>query len=371
MIGRNRKIEQEKPRTDYPVLDLIRFAAACLVAGFHLFHRVWLPDYFGGNPELLRVGEALHHPFRWGAVGVPIFFTLSGFVIAFSADGRSASGFARSRILRLFPAAWICASLTLAVRWGETGVVGDYLRSLILWPAGPWIDGVYWTLGVELIFYSLIFCALLVQIRLRSLVTFIAIWGSLLWPLHVANSLAGGPLSAQFALLENWNLNLLTLLPHGCFFAVGMLFWSLTQKDAPLLHKLLLIPTLGSGLLFSIASGKNALFDDPGLGRWEIYYPAALWTIFTIVMAVTIRWNSFFEKRLSGWRKPIRILGLATYPIYLIHENVGRSVTLALRHGLQPLPGMIVTFLAMIALGIILLVPEAYVRRALRSVIRR
>jgi hypothetical protein len=163
------KIEQEKPRTDYPVMDLIRFAAAFMVAGFHLFHRVWLPDYFGGNPELLRVGEALHHPFRWGAVGVPIFFTLSGFVIAFSADGRSAGAFARSRILRLFPAAWICASLTLTVRWGETGVAGDYLRSLVLWPTGPWIDGVYWTLGIELVFYAAIICVLLAKVPLERI----------------------------------------------------------------------------------------------------------------------------------------------------------------------------------------------------------
>lgn len=304
-------------------------------------------------------------------MGVPIFFTLSGFVIAFSADGRGAGSFAQSRILRLFPAAWVCASLTLAVRWGEAGIGGEYLRSIILSPTGPWIDGVYWTLGIELIFYALIFCALFLRVHLRSVVTVIAIWGSLLWPAHVINHLAGGPLSAQFELLQSWDLNLLTLLPHGCFFAVGMLFWSLTQKDPPLLHKLLLIPTIGSGLLFSIASGQNALLDEPDLARWEVYYPAALWTIFTIVMAGTIRWNSFFTNRLIAWRKPIRILGLATYPIYLIHENVGRRITLALLAVLQPLSAMIVSFFAMIVLGIILLVPESYVRRALRLVIGR
>jgi exopolysaccharide production protein ExoZ len=304
-------------------------------------------------------------------VGVPIFFTLSGFVIAFSADGREAGAFARSRILRLFPAAWICASLTLAVRWGDNGVAEQYLRSLILWPAGPWIDGVYWTLGVEMIFYGLIFGALLAKVRLCRVVTVIAVWGSLFWIAHFANHLAGGPFSDQFALLDGWDLNLLTLLPHGCFFAVGMLFWSLTRRDAPLLHKLLLIPTVGSGLLYCFASGQNALAEEGGAARWEIFYPAMMWLFAIAVMAVTIRWNSYFANRLAHWRKPIRVLGLATYPLYLVHENVGRWVALALLPFFQPVAAMLLAYVSMIALAIILLIPESYVRKALRYGINR
>jgi len=56
------------------------------------------------------------HAGAWlGWVGVEIFFVLSVFVIAYSAEGSSAFSFFRSRILRLMPAVWICASLVFAV----------------------------------------------------------------------------------------------------------------------------------------------------------------------------------------------------------------------------------------------------------------
>jgi exopolysaccharide production protein ExoZ len=284
-----------------------------------------------------------------------------------SADGRQADAFARSRILRLFPAAWICASLTFAVRWGETGVGGDYLRTLVLWPTGPWIDGVYWTLGIELVFYAAIICVLLAKIPLSRMVTAMAIWGSLLWPAHLANHLAGGPISDQFTLLDRTNLSGVTLLTHGCFFAVGMLFWSTTRLNTPVLHKILLFPTIGSGILYSLASGKNSLIENGDAARWETLYPVVMWIAAIIIMALSIRFNKVILLKLSTWRKTIRILGLATYPLYLIHEHVGMRLTLVFLPLLQPLVG----FASMVILAFLLLIPEAYIRWLLRFLLDR
>ena len=35
-------------------------------------------------------------------------------------------------------------------------LIEEYLRSVMLIPVGPWVDVVYWTLGVEIAFYSLV-----------------------------------------------------------------------------------------------------------------------------------------------------------------------------------------------------------------------
>src|SRR2546430_146899 len=94
-------------------LDLVRFFSACLVMIFHLgvvsrrlpisanYGVVDAPDF----PEL--------SVFDIGWVGVEIFFVLSGFVIAQSADGKSAYRFLVGRAGRLLPAIWICATITL------------------------------------------------------------------------------------------------------------------------------------------------------------------------------------------------------------------------------------------------------------------
>jgi len=132
-------------------IDLIRFLAALSVVGFHLGY---LNDVADFKPIW---------PITWfGWIGVEVFFVISGFVIANSANGKSPMQFLKGRALRLYPAVWCCATLTLIV----AGAISDqpliellpsYLRSLALIPKGPWIDDVYWTLAVEIGFYTLIF----------------------------------------------------------------------------------------------------------------------------------------------------------------------------------------------------------------------
>src|SRR5579872_6376242 len=140
-------------RPYYYGVDLIRFFAAFSVLAFHLGY--------------LNEGIAKYEPIlpaTWqGWIGVEIFFVISGFVIANSANGSSPMSFLKGRALRLYPAAWCCATLTLTVRdgsWNE--LVPKYLHSIALLPKGPWIDDVYWTISVEISFYFLVFLLLYV-----------------------------------------------------------------------------------------------------------------------------------------------------------------------------------------------------------------
>src|ERR1700732_970273 len=207
-----------KPRSYIYGIDVIRFLAALSVVGFHL-------GYLNNAADFKAIW-----PVTWfGWIGVEVFFVLSGFVIANSANGANPMQFLKGRALRLYPAAWCCAILTLFVRSAISGeplaeVLPSYLRSLALVPKGPWIDDVYWTLAIEIGFYALIFallCAgvfsLLSRVSL-ALTTFSSVCLCILAARHWHLL----ELSRLGELVERSNV---LLARHGCFFALGAWIW--------------------------------------------------------------------------------------------------------------------------------------------------
>ena len=77
-------------RARLPALDLLRFAAAMGVLAYHYISS-YLPEDLGS-----RWLEYAAHVTRYGYLGVELFFIISGFVILWSAQGKSATSFAVS-----------------------------------------------------------------------------------------------------------------------------------------------------------------------------------------------------------------------------------------------------------------------------------
>src|ERR1700723_1475909 len=107
-------------RSYYPRLDLLRFASALSVAFFHLMFWSWAGIFFGVGQTRQIFGDVAQFPsavdFTWfGWVGVEVFFVISGFVIANSANKASPAEFLIGRALRLYPAAWVCSTTTFIV----------------------------------------------------------------------------------------------------------------------------------------------------------------------------------------------------------------------------------------------------------------
>src|SRR5258706_118249 len=144
------------PRTYYYGLDLLRFGSALIVASFHLFFWSWAGVYSTIDQTNHLFAEAANFQsaaeLTWfGWVGVEVFFVISGFVIANSANVASPMEFLVGRVLRLCPAVWICATGTLTALYFIAGdplsvLWGPYVKSLLLIPRSRWIDAVYWTL---------------------------------------------------------------------------------------------------------------------------------------------------------------------------------------------------------------------------------
>src|SRR5690606_9565948 len=117
---------------------------------------------------------------------------ISGFVILLSAEGRTVGQFVSARAARLFPAYWAGIALTtlllviIAPHIGRTVSVPQFLANLTMVQTAfgvGHIDGVYWTLWIELLFYVMI--ALLISVRLTETKVYLF---AFLWP--VAGAIA-------------------------------------------------------------------------------------------------------------------------------------------------------------------------------------
>jgi peptidoglycan/LPS O-acetylase OafA/YrhL len=171
---------------------------------------------------------------NFGWVGVEIFFVISGFVIAFSGEKSTAFSFFRSRIVRLGPAVWICAPVTLVAtmfsgfRSNEI-MYRAFRHSMAFLPVDPWIDGSYWTLGIEMMFYTAVF--VLIKFfkfeRIRLLAVLVGCVSTLFWTANFIPAITG---TSSFALQLNWllddRLSKLLLIHHGMFFSLGVFLWA-------------------------------------------------------------------------------------------------------------------------------------------------
>lgn len=132
-----------------PALDLLQLAAVGAVILYH--YGFWGPASHG-VPEVAI--PALGPIAQYGFLGVPVFFTISEFVIAYSAEGRTPAGFAIARFSRIYPTFLLCMTLTFAATVlfgaGHFEVTpAQWLANLfIAAPAlgQPYIDTSYWSL---------------------------------------------------------------------------------------------------------------------------------------------------------------------------------------------------------------------------------
>jgi len=309
-------------------LDLLRFFAALMVMLFHLAYLDWaLP----GSTAFRLSGGAVSFPelssiTSFGWLGVQIFFVISGFVIAYSAEQASLFSFARSRVLRLFPAAWICASLSfVAINLSTSGPMplSVYGHSLLLWPWGPWVDPSFWTLGVEVFFYGLV--AFLIAMgrftAIRSLALLLGSVSAIYWLSWWLSFMdASGALHQWLLRYRESRLLELLLVQHGCFFALGVMLWSLLIKRSSLVGWILAC-SMALVCLLQIAAHHALAAEKTGL-LTESWLPLAVWLAAIGWMVFSIRYSHRLEMGFA-WRNAFRRIGLMTYPLYLIHQVLG------------------------------------------------
>lgn len=357
-------------------LDLLRFAAAGLVAAHHFgfAHFANSGPLTGLISEQAAVGLGRGLHFGW--IGVEVFFVISGYVIALSTENATSGRFAASRFLRLAPAVWICAPITLVLYWlilpsSLVELLPAFFRTVAFIPVDL-IDGVYWTLGIEVSFYVLVF--LILRFRLLKRFELVPIGLGLLslafWiACYATLALTGDPQSPMHFVhglvlkAEGFRPFQLLLVQHGAFFALGMTIRLLAARGFSRLRLAALAISLPACLLE--INAQNGIIErafDQELPMWP---SLVAWSLAMVLLVAAILANPWMHRRLGAApRAVVRQLGLLTYPLYLIHNPVGLSV--ALLAGLV-LPGG----WALVLAGVAALMAAALVSAWLEPALRR
>jgi peptidoglycan/LPS O-acetylase OafA/YrhL len=159
-------------------LDLLRLVAAVAVVCFHyLFRGPIAGDVGAGYPAAA--------PFAiYGYLGVSLFFLISGFVITWSAEGRTWQEFAVARFVRLYPGYLVCMTLTFFIltiaespRFPTN--VSTYAANLSMFARAfgrPSMDGVYWSIMLEIVFYGWVAALIFAGAFQRWKLAIVAVW---------------------------------------------------------------------------------------------------------------------------------------------------------------------------------------------------
>jgi peptidoglycan/LPS O-acetylase OafA/YrhL len=281
------------------LLDVARFLAAISVVCFHYgFNGI-----ANGKISSLTHVDWVTEIVRYGYLGVEFFLMISGYVIIFSSKNRSAADFASARALRLFPAFWVAVVLTsgMALVWGvgpmavtPAQIVANL--SMIAPVLGyDYVDGVYWTLMLELSFYALVLAFLFFHAE-RWLEPFLLIWPALIF---------------LCATLLNWKLPFLS--GYYSYFAAGAVLAVMKNRRGVVVSLALFVSLLNC-LMFSARRGLRAM---EGYEFSPLVVAAAVLGFFAFFLFLNTRAGERIEIPRA------RLLGSMTYPLYLIHAHIG------------------------------------------------
>jgi peptidoglycan/LPS O-acetylase OafA/YrhL len=325
-------------------LDSLRGIAALGVVAYH---------YTGGFEEVVGPHSGPVPSFVSGHFGVELFFVISGFVIAWTLE-RSASiyDFAVSRLARLYPAYLAAVLLAAAIVFG-VGFNPQRLQGAVIGPnliiglpqalGRPNLDPSYWTLGLEVSFYTLAAVMSLSLVRVRT-----ELW-CLAW--------MGASIGLQLCLRNHVRLLLLTASGFSELFVFGAMIFKMLEAKRP---SLLTVSTL------VIAAAVS--FVGFGEGRFAAFHPryGVMICLFGGLVALAAR-DLIPPLRF----KPLVAVGQASYSLYLIHQIFGYWLILRLEHvGIHPVIAIVLTSVVAIALALAMRVTiEAPGQRLIRKVL--
>lgn len=242
--------------------------------------------------------------FSYGWLGVPVFFILSGFVISLTVNRSSdALDFVKKRFIRLFPTFWICLLSTLIIEC-ITGYfikdlsIGDILMNFAMFGqffGFKYVDGSYWSLLPELLFYLLIAVLMIIK-KIKSYYLINAI----LLVIGIVHLFSPIPI-----------LGKLLTIHYILLFMIGIAFYRIYNEINDNWDYILIV------INFAVSTPLYLVNHKHNTNSLVFLYVA-----FGLIICLYFLFVKGHLKFLSNF-KPLLFLGNVSYALYLIHQNIG------------------------------------------------
>ncbi|WP_207757247.1 acyltransferase family protein [Nonomuraea cypriaca] len=310
-------------------LDLLRFLAALAVVAFH--YLIAYASVWGDRPAELF--PALAPVAGLGILGVELFFLISGFVILMSAWGRGIGAFARSRLVRLYPAYWLSLAAVAAL-YALTGAKpldpklspGEYLLNASMFQRLFKVtdaSGVYWSLWAELRFYLLIAILVIVGVTYGRVLVFGGIW--------LAAAL-GVKVAAAAGVFDDALVTEIVMPDYAPYFVAGMALYLIHKHGGAWLPWLYVAAAYGMSL-HSALGRVHRRIDAAGFKNMPVTDTSVIVTITLIFAVMALVALGLLRLKPS---RTLTALGGTTYPLYLLHSVVAVALIPVLTGPLPP-----------------------------------
>ncbi|MBV8170795.1 MAG: acyltransferase [Candidatus Eremiobacteraeota bacterium] len=318
------------PRSDarLDVLDGLRGIAILMVVWWHLWLFSWLTPYV--TIKGTQYGFLLIIP-GTGLMGVELFFFISGFVLFYPYarylfEGRplqTVKHFAERRFLKIVPS-YAIALVAAAIMIGQFTSVRDVvwqIASHLLFIHTFWVNtwvgvnGVLWSLGVEIQFY-LIFPALCWAFRRQPVLVYLGMVA-----IAVAYRIVASHIDVADYVLMGQLPAYLDLFGTGMLAAYAFV-WLRNRSKAEQVPWLATIVAAGAavGLYALLANMLTKIYVTNGYAAWQAVnrpYFALLVGVFTVAALFSYRFV-----HLAIANPLFRYLGIISYNLYLWHNVI-------------------------------------------------
>lgn len=297
-------------KTYYSLLDPVRFFAAFWVMNYHYLFVIGLSNNLNW--------------YRYGNLGVQLFFIISGFVIIESLQGKTFKEFATSRFIRIVPIFWILCTatylLTLFVPGAKIPLFSEYMISMTMFADiinGAarnhlnLVDPAYWTLTVELIFYLTI-AIFTYFFSFKKIRYFLLSWFVI------------SVLSFIYKVDQTFIMKLF-LVRHASYFIFGSALALIATKEAENTYEKYFDWTLlFSSAIYSVFIHTKAIPAYLSPLPIDNTIISLLIIIFFIGVFGLVYLSPYIKNKKVI--KMLLVLGTISYPLYLIHQKIGNTL---------------------------------------------
>jgi peptidoglycan/LPS O-acetylase OafA/YrhL len=295
----------------YLYIDIFRAVAIILVTGFHIWRIL-------GKPSLEIGPFDLYAPFKYGAMGVTLFFVISGYCMALSIRNVKLeklrtkefySQYLLKRIIRIIPAYYVAIIvwnilLTIGVNSQTSHSVKDnILHMLFLHNINSSsvysISGVFWSIAVEMQFYFIFPLIVVSLLKFPKFTIGASIFLTMFSNYVVPNVISPAKYASNYAVISTNLMNYILL------FVLGILLYNHREKISSFFDKYYLKYALYSLVLF-ILFNKEMFIEN------QVMFQVITGMLLGFVMITFLNYNfkTFFSEVIAQ-------IGVYSYSIYL------------------------------------------------------